>query len=427
MNAHLRILHKVSIPADRVTSVPLGLIVNERDDLRESLYELIVRRKVVSLVYAYHVRVANTPTRRKTARQHPAPQRQGADPQRSTNALRIFAMTVPGMAPLLCRELRDTLGLEFSDSGFDGRADLVLFDVPRGGRSDVRGLRTAEDVFVEVGRTCRSEGDKAHWIAGRIWRPERVQRALSVWAEYVRPLAGAMSYRVVVRVLQEQSFLRTELRRQVTRVIGNDRPKWKVADPAQIEVWITEYAPGKILAGLRLSTGAMRQHEGRASERSGALRPAVASAMVQLAGEADGVLLDPCCGSGTILREARAEGWQARGFDIDAEAVEIAQHNVPDTPIEQGDTRTLHLPDASVGACVSNLPFGEQYKVPGDPAEWLRTVLGQMARVTRPGGHVVVLCSTIPRQSVPAELVLGHREQIRLLGLKTTLWDFRRV
>lgn len=339
----------------------------------------------------------------------------------------MFAMTVPGMAPRLRQELHDEFDVKAGDSGFDGRADVVLFEMPRRGRRDVLNLHTAEDVFVELGRTLRADGDKPHWIAGRLWRGERVQRALSIWSEHVRPLSAAMGYRVVVRVLQEKSFLRTELRRQVTRAIGKDRPKWKVTDPAQLEVWVSEYARGKIVAGLRLSNEAMRQHDGRAAERSGALRPAVASAMVQLAGEPSGVLLDPCCGSGTILSEGQREGWQPHGLDIDPEAVSTANHNIEDADIEQGDARSLSLPDSSVGACVSNLPFGEQYKVQGDTDTWLRTVLGEMARVTHPGGRVVVLCPNIPRDSVPSELTLQDRTPLRLLGLKTAIWTYRRA
>jgi len=39
--------------------------------------------------------------------------------------------------------------------------------MPRQAGIDVRSLRTAEDVFVEIGRTFRSSGDKAAWIADR--------------------------------------------------------------------------------------------------------------------------------------------------------------------------------------------------------------------------------------------------------------------
>ena len=39
-----------------------------------------------------------------------------------------------------------------------------------------------------------------------------------------------------------------------------------------------------------------------------------------------------------------------------------------------------------MGACVSNLPFGRQYGVPGERGQWLAAVLAEMARVTRPAG-----------------------------------------
>jgi hypothetical protein len=79
----------------------------------------------------------------------------------------------------------------------------------------------------------------------------------------VRPLAGAMTFRVIARVLQERSFLRTDLRHQLTRAIQRDRPRWRVEDPAQIEVWVSEYAHGRLVAGLRLSDERMRHDGGR--------------------------------------------------------------------------------------------------------------------------------------------------------------------
>ncbi|MGH3320259.1 MAG: TRM11 family SAM-dependent methyltransferase [Streptosporangiaceae bacterium] len=339
----------------------------------------------------------------------------------------MLATVVPGLAPLVSGELGSHPAITVTGTGFDGRSDVVLFDVGRGHQEQVSKLRTVEDLFVEVGRTLRADGDRAHWIAGRIWRPRRVQCALSVWAEEVRPLSASMTFRVIARVLQERSFLRTELRRQVERAVTNDRPKWRVADPSQIEIWVSEYVRGRLIAGIRLTDARMRQHKGRQVERPGALRPTVAAMMVALAGETNGALLDPCCGSGTILGEALAAGWRAAGRDIDPEAVEISRANVPGAEVEVGDARDIALRNASVAACVSNLPFGKQFTVQEDAVTWLEEVLAGMARVTRPGGRIVLLRPEIPRTTVPRELRLRDRHRLRLLGTKTTLWVFERT
>jgi tRNA G10 N-methylase Trm11 len=51
--------------------------------------------------------------------------------------------------------------------------------------------------------------------------------------------------------------------------------------------------------------------------------------MVQLAGVPSGVLLDPCCGSGTILREALEVGWEAVGSDLDPSASRLHAGTFP--------------------------------------------------------------------------------------------------
>jgi tRNA G10 N-methylase Trm11 len=87
----------------------------------------------------------------------------------------------------------------------------------------------------------------------------------------------------------------------------------------------------------------------------------------------------------------------------------------------------LELADQSVAACVSNLPFGRQYRVQGDAAAWLRSVLGEMARVTHPGGRVVLLVPQLPRAVVPGTLPLQDRFRIRMLGTATSVWVFDRT
>ncbi|MBM7788226.1 methyltransferase domain-containing protein [Tenggerimyces flavus] len=337
-------------------------------------------------------------------------------PTNPTTRMVVFAQ--PGLGPIIRRDLARVTG-----SGNDGRADILLCEVPTGEEHKLLKLRTAEDVFVEIGRTLRTEGDQPHWIAGRLLKPNRLERAIQA--------AGpkrASTFRVVARVLQERSFQRTALRRALADAVGKARPDWKPADPARNEIWCVEYTKGRFIAGLRVSGVDQRQHGGRKEERQGALRPTVAAAMLGLATDRENArILDPCCGSGTILAEAKARGWNAVGCDIDTDAVRIARRNVDRVDIEQGDVRDLGFDDASFDACVSNLPFGRQYEVQGDPTNWLKATLGELARVTKPGGRVVVLVPELPRAAVPKSLRLKDRHSLRLLGTQTTIWTYDRL
>src|SRR5580692_3550969 len=89
---------------------------------------------------------------------YPGPvNRDGPGPRPGTT--RMFAGVVPGMAALVTSELERLPGVHVTGAGFDGRSDLILFDVDRGGREGLWSLRTIEDLFVETGRTDRSAGD----------------------------------------------------------------------------------------------------------------------------------------------------------------------------------------------------------------------------------------------------------------------------
>ena len=274
----------------------------------------------------------------------------------------MVALAVPGLGGLVRSELRSLDGVTVGQYGNDSRADLVLFE--RASDARVDDIRTAEDLLVEIGRGRRSDGDNPRWIAGRIWKGDRARRAIGSRVD------GRATFRVIVRVLQERSFRRTALREAFTDLIQRDCPRWSFADPAEIEIWVLEYRPGAFVAGVRVSDVRMRQHGGRDSERRGALRPTVAAAMVGLAGKARGGLLDPCCGSGTILEEATSAGWRAAGSDTDPAAVRATVRNAH-VPVALADARRLPVADGAVAACVSNLPFGQQYEVEGDPTVWL--------------------------------------------------------
>jgi 23S rRNA G2445 N2-methylase RlmL len=339
----------------------------------------------------------------------------------------MFAFAVPGLASLLVRELSAITGVKIAELGFDTRADVVTFTAEPAALPEIITLSQAEDVFVEFGRTTREEGDKAPWVAARLLRPEPVERALDGLGRMTHAVRSRATYRVLVRVLQERSFVRTELRRHLGLLVAKQQPQWRFGDPSDLEVWIVEYQPGKFIGGLRASDVRMRQHNGRVEERAGALRPTVAAAMVRLAGSPGAALLDPCCGSGTILAEALAAGWaDVYGADIDPDAVDLARENVREALLGDGDARDIDLPDGAMDASVSNLPFGKQFEVEGEMDAWLRDVLRELTRVTRAGGRIVLLAPEIARPLVPPALRMTDRVPLRLLGTKTTIWAYDR-
>ena len=355
-------------------------------------------------------------------------------PPGTVHVMRYVATAVPGIGELLAKQFallpraRDAEVI-----GNDGRNDIVAVDSR--GTLPFNDLRSAEDLFAQVGEVHRPRGLPS--MIETLMRPEGMERALSAYANHQRPLHSRMGYRVISRVLSEKEFLRTALRDELSKRIGKVHPRWMEADPGELEFWVLEVRPNHFVLCLRLTRANFRQRGGRVEERPGALRPSIAAAMVQLAGadddndgQARGPLLDPCCGSGTILSEARAAGWDpVIGTDIDVDAVRVARRNVAGAEISKADARELAAADGSVGAVVSNLPFGGQYTVPGNPREWLDTVIGEAARVVRPGGRIVMLTaagrtagSVIARHP---RLELEQRIEVRVLGTHASMWVAR--
>lgn len=105
---------------------------------------------------------------------------------------------------------------------------------------------------------------------------------------------------------------------------------------------------------------------------------AIIDALGSLAGQR---IIDVGCGAGRLLVRLRAGGARAIGVDIDAGMLNRAATRAPGG-LAQADARRLPLPNDSVDAAVAItvLEFTDS------PA----AVLAEMARVTRPGGQLVV-------------------------------------
>ncbi|HZN16084.1 MAG TPA: hypothetical protein VFB78_17585 [Acidimicrobiales bacterium] len=330
--------------------------------------------------------------------------------------MRFFATTVPGLGAALIDEAGQ------GEREYDGRADVVLLEGP--GDAPPLDLRVAEDVFVEVAHVPRDR--PMRHLAAALLSREGLDRALSVLGG-VRPLRASMSFRVIARVRSERDFQRTSFRDELAALVATAKPRWRVGDPADIELWALETRKGLFRLGVRLTTSAHRHRGGREEEREGALRPAVAAAMVRIAGPPQrGPVFDPCCGTGTILSEARAVGWAAIGGDVDPVAVGAAARNAGGALL-QGDAVRAPLAGGRVGAVVTNLPFGHRYPLPDQPVRWFSALFAECERVAGPTAPLVFLTPDSSGWRVAVERYgrdPSTRVDIKLLGMTTAIWRF---
>jgi demethylmenaquinone methyltransferase/2-methoxy-6-polyprenyl-1,4-benzoquinol methylase len=127
--------------------------------------------------------------------------------------------------------------------------------------------------------------------------------------------------------------------------------------------------------------------------------------------------LDVACGSGALTRELAAAvgpGGSVLGIDVSAAMLRRARTRVPRTGsaipcYESGDALQLPLVDGSVDA--ATVAFGLR-NVPD-----YRRCLAEMARVTRPGGRVVVLEIATPEAGIGrVAAALWFRRIVPVLG-----------
>ena len=194
---------------------------------------------------------------------------------------------------------------------------------------------------------------------------------------------------------KDRQVRRKQIAACINEAVGSRFRKWKRSDPAAVELW-GFYARETLHLGVRLSDEKMRYRGQEPPERRGALRPTVAAALVYLADPADGELIvDPMCGSGSILREGVAFNKHARyvGGDIagDAAAESAVSLAGKGVDVREWDARDLPLEPATVDCFICNLPFGRQYSTPVANEALYPALLSNWTEKLKQGGRMVLL------------------------------------
>jgi len=190
------------------------------------------------------------------------------------------------------------------------------------------------------------------------------------------------------------------------------------------------------LLGIRVLSDALGHRPLPAGGLPASLNATLAAAMVRLtAPTPDDVFLDPLCGAGTLLRERALAGPYARlvGGDRERRAIALARANLAglsDLTLQRWDATALPLPDASVDKAALNPPYGRRAGSHEGNTRLYPAVMGELARVVRPGGLVAWI--TTERRLTTA-LLRGQnsfaREDevpVETGGLRATVYLLRR-
>jgi 23S rRNA G2445 N2-methylase RlmL len=114
------------------------------------------------------------------------------------------------------------------------------------------------------------------------------------------------------------------------------------------------------------------------------------------------VVLNVCCGSGTLLieRGMLAPAQRLIGCDISKQALDCAARNVTawragGAELYDWDATRLPLEDNSVSALLADLPFGNRVGSHADNRALYPAVLREAARVAKAGARFVVISAEV--------------------------------
>jgi SAM-dependent methyltransferase len=97
-----------------------------------------------------------------------------------------------------------------------------------------------------------------------------------------------------------------------------------------------------------------------------------------------GEVCDMGCGPGQVARYLRDQGAAVFGLDLSQRMVDVARQLNPDIPFRQGDMLAPELPDESLAGIAAF------YAIVNIPRESLPKVFGEMQRVLKPDGLVLL-------------------------------------
>jgi len=330
----------------------------------------------------------------------------------------FFAVTFRGLEKIAANEIVQVTGATIKRHVYR----QVHFDLQTNFESLLQ-LRTIDDLFVSVEhwQPVTRQRSSLELIAEN--SSKLVLREAMAVIGKVRQLPVPLIFSVTANFVGKRNYTSAEIKQRVADAI-TDAQQWQYTEnDSEADLNIRLFIEADTAeVGVRLAKRPLHNRDYPPTDYSGSLKPPVAAAMVLLAEPLAGqLLLDPCCGSGTILMEALYLGVQIAGGDISSRAVHWSLNR--DLTVRQWDARSLPLNESSVDRIVSNLPWDDQSDIKTDRTTFYDDICREMERVLAPEGKIVLL-TTMAEDVQFTSLKQEMSSEISLFGKRPVLLKF---
>jgi len=198
---------------------------------------------------------------------------------------------------------------------------------------------------------------------------------------FLDPLRASTTIGVLATIPHPLTF---RARPDVARELGwtNEPANWTVNLTETPNGWIAEIGPLY-----------WTKRFGRIERLPSSTNPVVAEVVVRLAKiRPEHRVLDPFCGSGTLLLAAhrQARPGELIGSDKAGSAIEVARRNGL-SQLSTADAEAIQRGDRSIDRVIANLPFGKLVGSHHDNLRLYPAAIAEIARVLTPDGRAVLL------------------------------------
>jgi tRNA (guanine6-N2)-methyltransferase len=320
----------------------------------------------------------------------------------------FLARSVRGLEWLAAAEIETDLGGKIVEVGHRE----IIFNAPHDPR--LTQLGSIDDLF---------------FVCGKIDSIDRTRASLSRLAEGLRklPLARLLAkvekfrtvrrsagFEVVGSFLGRRNYNRKEIETStgeaIAGIVGLPFLDHDLIEPGAVDVsFRIHIRDTQAIVGLRVTARPLHRRDYRTASIPGALHPPVAFAMAMLGGARPGLdVIDPCCGTGTLLVEAKRllPDSVAVGSDLSEVSLQAARSNGTNAGcalrLARADLGRLPYRDGSAGCVLANLPWGQAVQPEGIVRDDIGLAISEILRILGAGGNAVLL---VP----PADGVLDGR------------------